>query len=242
MNSMIIRKKTLFFISVLFFISSYFVVEFRNISFFSSISSLFIIILALPSYYYLVTHLGVRRGLIILIFLSILPLIIEGIAVWTGFPYGGFEYSRSLGFLLFNLVPPSVSFAYLPILLGSLFFASEISVNRYFFSFVASFFMMLVDMVIDPAAVSIGFWSYNMGGFYYGVPISNFIGWIFTGFIYSLVFYVLCGKDYLPLPSGVSISLIFILSFWIGYLLIVSLYLPSLIGMGIYFYLIKKIN
>lgn len=214
--------------------------EFQNIESFSSISNLFIILLALPSYYYLISHLDVQRGLLIIISLSLLPLTIEGIAVWTGFPYGRFEYSTSLGFLLFNLVPPSVSFAYLPILLGSLFVASEITVNRYYFSLLTSFFMVLVDMVIDPAAVSIGFWSYNLEGFYYGVPISNFIGWILTGFIYAMFFYILLGKDILPLPSEISISLIFIISFWVGYLLIINLYIPSLIGIFIYFYLIQK--
>jgi putative membrane protein len=235
-----IKKKHIFLTSIAFFISSFFMLKFQNIDSFSSISSIFIILLALPSYYYLISHLDIQRGLLIIISLSLLPLIIEGIAVWTGFPYGHFEYSTSLGYLVFNLVPPFVSFAYLPILLGSLFVASDITVNRYYFSLLTSFFMVLVDMVIDPAAVSIGFWSYNLGGFYYGVPISNFIGWILTGFIYAMFFYILSGKDSLPLPSEISISLIFILSFWVGYLLVVTLYIPTLIGIFIYFYLIQK--
>jgi putative membrane protein len=186
--------------------------------------------------------LGFRRGFIIIITLSIFPVIIEGIAVLTGFPYGEFEYGNSLGSLIFNLVPPSISFAYLPILLGSLFVASEKTIQNYSFSLITSFFMMLVDMVIDPAAVSIGFWSYNITGFYYGVPLSNFIGWFFTGYIYAMIFYFLSGKDFFPLPIGTSFSLIFILSFWIGYLLIVKLYIPSLIGIIILLYLLKKIN
>jgi putative membrane protein len=197
--------------------------------------------LALPSCYYVVGHFGFRRGFTIILILSILPVIIEGIAVWTGFPYGNFEYSNSLGSLIFNLVPLSVSFAYLPILLGSLFVASELTFKKYSFSLITSFFMVIVDMVIDPAAVSIGFWSYNIKGFYYGVPLSNFIGWLLTGYIYAMIFYFLSGKDYFPLPISTSISLIFILSFWVGYLLIVKLYIPSLIGIIILLYLMQKI-
>lgn len=30
---------------------------------------------------------------------------------------------------------------------------------------------------------AIGFWPYQAAGRYYGVPVSNFVGWIFTGFI-----------------------------------------------------------
>jgi putative membrane protein len=217
-------------------------VKFQNITPFSSISSIFIIFFALPSYYYLVSHLGLRRGFYVLIVLSILPVIIEGVAVWTGFPYGEFEYGKSLGLLIFDLVPLSVSFAYLPILLGSLFIASQQTMEKFQFSIISSFFMMFIDLVIDPAAVSIGFWSYNKGGFYYGVPITNFLGWLLTGFIYAMVFYFLSGKDFFPLPTGISISLIWILSFWIGYSLIVTLYIPALIGLIINFFLIQKIN
>jgi Predicted membrane protein len=35
-------------------------------------------------------------------------------------------------------------------------------------------------LVLDPAAVSLGIWSYSKG-FYYGVPWSNFAGWILSG-------------------------------------------------------------
>jgi putative membrane protein len=173
---MIIRKKFIFLSSVLFFISSYFMLRFQDISSFSSISGLFIILFALPSYYSLVKHVGFRKGVLLLFILSVLPVLVEGFAVWTGYPYGGFEYGKRLGWLLFGVVPPTISFAYLPILLGSLYFASKKSEEFIIFCSLASIFNLLVDLVIDPVAVHIGFWSYTHGGFYFGVPLSNFLG------------------------------------------------------------------
>ena len=237
---MIYQKRAVFLISVLFFVSSFFMSMFNEIPSFSSISSIFIIIFAIPSYYALISHLGNRKGLIVIIILSILPVLIEGFAVWTGFPYGGFEYGSRLGWLLFGLVPPTVSFAYLPILLCSLYVASQYTKKIALFSLIAAIFNLLVDLVIDPAAVHIGFWSYTYGGLYFRVPLSNFLGWLVTGAIYAAIFYQISGNESLPLPSGTSVSLIWILSFWTGYLLIEKLYLPAIVGFALVTYLIQK--
>jgi len=236
---MFYQKRGIIATGILFMASSYFMVRFQALPLFSSISGVFMAVFALPSYYYLVRHLGAVKGVFILTLLSVIPVLVEAFAVWTGFPFGGFEYGEKLGGLLFGLVPPSVSFAYLPILLGSLFTASKLSREPFRFSVAASLFNLLVDLVIDPAAVHIGFWSYHGGGLYYGVPLSNFVGWLFTGFLYSALFYVITGRDSLPLPEGVSVSLIWILCFWVGYLSIVGLILPALVGVVLLLSLLK---
>jgi len=40
-----------------------------------------------------------------------------------------------------------------------------------------------MDLVLDPAAVSIGFWAYEAGGLYYGVPWSNYAGWLLSAVV-----------------------------------------------------------
>ena len=239
---MIYQKRTVFLVSILFFVFSFFMSRFNDVPSYSTISSIFIIIFAIPSYYVLVSHLGYRKGFSILVILSLLPVIVEGFAVRTGFPYGGFEYGQRLGWLMFDLVPPTVSFAYLPILICSIYVASKYTRKIAQFILTASVFNLLVDLVIDPAAVHIGFWSYIEGGIYFGVPLSNFLGWLITGAIYSAIFYVISGEDSLPLPSGVSVSLIWILSFWTGYLMLSKLYIPTIIGVILTAYLLNNIN
>ncbi len=38
--------------------------------------------------------------------------------------------------------------------------------------------VVTMDLVLDPGAVALGFWVYDGGGPFYGVPVSNFLGWV----------------------------------------------------------------
>ena len=227
------EKKLVAVVGVGFFVSSYFMVRFASVASFGSLSAVFIVIFALPSYISLVRYAGARRGLTALLVLSALPLLVEALAVWTGFPYGEFHYSELLGYTVLGLVPVSVSFAYTPILLGAMAVASRFSgrsLARY--ALFSSLVNVSIDMVIDPAAVSAGFWGWTQPGIYYGVPLINFLGWIVTGFVYAALFYLMTGVEAnLPLPSSVSTSLIWILCFWAGYNLLNLLLLPGVLGL-----------
>jgi putative membrane protein len=35
-----------------------------------------------------------------------------------------------------------------------------------------------MDVVLDPGAVALGFWTYDPAGPFYGVPWSNYAGWV----------------------------------------------------------------
>jgi len=56
-------------------------------------------------------------------------------------------------------------------------------------AFWSGIFMMLIDMLIDPLAVRGDRWFlgkifyYPNGGFYFGVPLSNFLGWAVVGWV-----------------------------------------------------------
>ena len=39
----------------------------------------------------------------------------------------------------------------------------------------------------DSAAVALKFWVYESKGFFYGVPLMNFLGWIFSGLLSSII-------------------------------------------------------
>jgi putative membrane protein len=40
--------------------------------------------------------------------------------------------------------------------------------------------VLAMDLVLDPGAVALGFWVYPGGGVYYGVPLSNYAGWVLS--------------------------------------------------------------
>jgi putative membrane protein len=46
--------------------------------------------------------------------------------------------------------------------------------------------VLAVDLVLDPAAVALGFWTYG-GGVYYGVPLSNYAGWVVSATVATVL-------------------------------------------------------
>ena len=74
-------------------------------------------------------------------------------------------------------------------------------------SLVAAFIVSATDLVADPVSVEGGLWVWNEGGPFFGVPYSNYIGWIFVGtIILSIIGFVNKSNyddsiDYAPLSA-----------------------------------------
>ncbi|RQD83937.1 MAG: carotenoid biosynthesis protein [Methanocalculus sp. MSAO_Arc2] len=226
--------KALMVTSIVLFLAGFLVIRFDTDINIPAISGLFIIAMALPSYYMLCKEAGLRRGILLLTILSIIPLIVEAQAIVTGLPYGEFHYSDDLGFRLFNLVPFTVAFAYLPILLGAFTVTSQFAGTHPRRLIIGSaFLLVLIDLAIDPAIVHAGLWVWPGGGWYYGVPAINFLGWLLTGLLYSGILYIgmkerlMCQK---PIAVDMASSLLLIIALWTGYLLYAGLLIPFLIG------------
>ena len=198
------------------------------------ISTAFVVILALPSYVALWRWLGGAKAFFILLTFSILPLLVEGFAVATGFPYGSFSYAGTLGEPLFGLVPWTVSFAYLPMLLGAVTLASRlVGTDWQRFIPATAFLVVAIDLVIDPAAVHAGFWVWDSSGVYYGIPAVNFLGWAVTGTVYAALFFLAVRGRFdssEPVPMPVAGSMLLILSFWIGFLVREGGIIPVAVG------------
>jgi putative membrane protein len=198
------------------------------------ISAAFVVLMALPSYVALLRWLGIPRGLALLFVFSLLPLAVEALAVATGFPYGSFTYAGTLGEPLFGLVPWTVAFAYLPIFLGSVTLASRMAGTLWRrFVPATALLAVVVDLVIDPAAVHAGFWIWESPGLYYGIPAVNFAGWALTGALYAALFHFAVRDRFAagePVPLAVASSMLLILAFWSGYLLREGLLVPVVIG------------
>ena len=54
-----------------------------------------------------------------------------------------------------------------------------------------SILMVLLDLILDPIAVDEKRWSWKKSGPYYGVPLLNFVGWLFTTFLILFIFQLL---------------------------------------------------
>ncbi len=129
--------------------------------------------------------IGYLRALMLLTVLGLCALVFEYTSIHTGFPYGYFLYSNKLGFKLLETVPWTVFLGWTPLVIGSVALSQRVCDSRWLRILVATFFLVLIDFVFDPVAVALGFWSWNHPGAYFGVPLVNFFGWIFSGLLGS---------------------------------------------------------
>lgn len=196
------------------------------------ISSVNVLLFALPTFWAVRWWLGRRDGAILIGALGLYALLIEASAIITGFPYGHFGYSDLLGFRILGLVPWTVAFAWTPLILGAYAVAANRFSNRAGRIVVTALAVTLFDVVLDPGAVMLGFWQYKGGGWFYGVPISNFAGWLVSGAIGAALIEVMAArfKPLLPTPVQLASSAIFIIFFWSAIALHGGLYLPAIIG------------
>lgn len=115
---------------------------------------------------------------------------IEIVGILTGFPYGEFVYDVPLGPMVLDTIPIGLPVFFLPLVLNAYLLvllllgqrASRAAVRVP--TVIAS--VIAVDLVLDPAAVALGFWSYG-GGVFYGVPLSNYGGWVLSATVATLL-------------------------------------------------------
>lgn len=177
--------------------------------------------------------LGLRRAwkgraLLGLLLLALWSYLIEGVGVHTGWPYGQFSYQAGLEPLLFDTVPLALPLFWLPMILSARLLAEGLWQRRStksptatpplrFLLPAATLLLVLQDALLDPAAVGLGFWSYEAGGAFYGVPLSNYLGWCFSGLVaQGLLSWALTPAQLgAALPEGWSLdSLRAFLCFW----------------------------
>lgn len=186
-----------------------------------------IVLFALPSY------IGVLKqkkflGLVILAALGLYALAVKTLAVKTGLPYGNFHYTDTLGQKLFDTTPWVVALAYPLVLLISFWFASKFT-RSFGRVIIAAILATLLDVVLDPATVTLQFWEWETPGPFYGVPIINFIGWLATSFIGAVLLHFLWGKEQ-RVKASLAYSGFALLLFWTGVNAGVAQYIPLGVG------------
>jgi putative membrane protein len=108
---------------------------------------------------------------------------IEFVGVTTGWPYGEFEYVVDLGPTLAG-IPLGLPVFFLPLVVNAyllvLLLLGERAerARRRLPAVVAT--VLAMDLVLDPGAVALGFWRYAAGGPIYGVPLTNYAGWVLS--------------------------------------------------------------
>jgi uncharacterized membrane protein len=140
---------------------------------------------------------GWKSIAVFMVITLIVSNILENSSILTGFPFGHYYYTDSLGpkiaLVPFFISLSYISFGYLAWVFSTIL-VGEVRRKSTLFttvavSIVASFVMVDWDLSLDPLASTINHaWIWTEGGGYFGVPISNFLGWSFTVWIFFQLF------------------------------------------------------
>ncbi|WP_342745684.1 carotenoid biosynthesis protein [Paenibacillus herberti] len=127
---------------------------------------------------------GWKRLLMPVLLISIGTFAVEWVGTHTGFPFGAYTYSDTLGALVSG-VPWTMGLAWVGVIIsGALISASG---NRWLRALETGVWVLLLDLVLDPVAAARGFWDWADGGPYYGIPTANFVSWFIVGALLSLL-------------------------------------------------------
>ena len=136
-----------------------------------------------------------RRAAVALGLLTIYAYGIELLGVTTGWPYGSFEYGVELGPMLFGAVPLGLPVFFFPLVLNSYLLVSLLlgdrAANTPLRLAATVGTVLAMDLVLDPGAVALGFWEYDLAGVaytYYDVPWTNYAGWVLSATVAVLAF------------------------------------------------------
>src|SRR6202049_2644121 len=121
----------------------------------------------------------------------------ENTSILTGFPFGHYHYPGDLGPKLF-LVPLVIGPAYFgtgylawvlsTVLIGDVRPKTS-AFTTFAVPFIASFMMVAWDLGMDPTSSTIRHsWIWEQGGGYFGVPLTNYLGWFFTVYVFFQFF------------------------------------------------------
>jgi uncharacterized membrane protein len=160
--------------------------------------SLRVVLLTLFAVVHATMHFGLQTGILMFFATALVTWFFEQVGVVTGAVYGAYHYSGMLGPKLGEvplLIPP----AWFMMIYPSYLVASVIIDGRPLpektklaqlgtRALVAAVVMTAWDAVIDPGMARAGFWVWEHGGSYFGVPRQNFAGWLLTTFTVYMMF------------------------------------------------------
>ena len=137
-------------------------------------------------------HYGWRGILTFLALILVVGNVFENVGVRTGFPFGHYYFTDLMGPKL-SVVPIMLGLAYVGMAYLSWTLAAVIlgdtqraQAGRHvvILPVVAAFIMVAWDFSMDPVwATILRAWVWMQGGAYFGVPVSNFLGWYLVVYV-----------------------------------------------------------
>lgn len=125
---------------------------------------------------------------------------IEVVGVNTGWPFGAYAYGEVFGPQLWN-VPLVMGVNWLILIYASNAVAMLFTKTMWLRASVAALFMVLLDYVLEPVAMTYDFWQWEGGQ----PPWENYASWLSIGFLISLLWQ----------RSGLATNKVFGIAIWL---------------------------
>lgn len=109
----------------------------------------------------------------------------EQIGVHTSLLFGEYSYGDNLGVQLFD-VPIAIGINWAILSIGAWHISSMIKLNKFRKILLASLLMVFFDLIMEPSAIYLVYWSWDHGT----IPLYNYLSW----FIISIPAMFVCSK------------------------------------------------
>ena len=156
---------------------------------------------ALAGILHAASRLGWQRAFAIFAAAFGISLGAEFVGTTTGYPFGPYSYTTQLGYLIGGRVPFNIPTSWFFMLYASLAICGRVLASddstrgRWRWAIVAAFVLTAWDVSMDPAMVATTHWLWHLpsasdaslaqrvflSNLFYGMPITNWIGWLLTG-------------------------------------------------------------
>jgi putative membrane protein len=124
-----------------------------------------------------------RGQLGVLVVAGLIGFASEVVGVYAGLPFGAYDYTGTLGPRFLD-VPIVMSAAWLVLVAYAVYLTSMLRTKGWTNALLAAAWLTAIDLVIDPlASGSLDYWRWRGEGYYYGVPLVNFLGWFMVSFL-----------------------------------------------------------
>jgi uncharacterized membrane protein len=148
---------------------------------------------------------GWKDALVLLAICLAITFAVENIGTATGFPFGHYHFEVGSNLIHVGAIPVIVGplwfgMGYLSwIVAGTLLGGADRrlsgNIARVALPIVAAFVMTQWDVVMDPPEATISkAWIWHDGGAHFGVPLSNYLGWLLTSWLFYQAFAIYLGR------------------------------------------------
>lgn len=153
--------------------------------------------------------LGRRNAALLFGVTFVVSLFFESFNLITnGWVFGPLAYTHKLGIKFFDLVPLLIpvtwfTVGYLSLLIAERMLGGEqLTSGRIIkLALLAAVIMTAWDLGMDPMMVSKQYWIWKVDGYYFGIPLQNYLGWFVTSFCFFAA-YLALSRQWRSAPWG----------------------------------------